>query len=124
MIEFTLDLKIVSANATGHWIKRYNLNKKNAAIIKKYWLTLKPKPKAPCTVTLERIYSPSFNQKKFDAHDNLRTSFKGVVDIIADLLVPGLPPGKADDEVHGITWEYLQTKGPEPRVRIKIEERP
>lgn len=120
--EFTASLELASANAGGHWIKRYNTNKRNAIMLKKIWLTIKPKPKPPCTVTIERVWCSKAKQKMYN-FDNYVYACKGIRDAIADLLIPGLAAGRADDDERLIRWLYQQTKGEEPKVRITIEER-
>lgn len=47
-------------------------------------------------------------------------SCKGVQDSIADLLIPGLAPGRADGS-KDITWVYKQEKSKIKGVRIQIE---
>jgi len=64
----------------------------------------------PCTVHLIRI------GRKLDS-DNLQGAFKYIRDAIAELLVPGLATGRADDDER-ITWEYAQEKG---KVGVRIE---
>ena len=65
----------------------------------------KPPIGLPCTVILTRI-SP----RCLDADDNLRVSMKWIKDAVADYLIPGKQPGRADDSKE-IKWEYRQTKG-------------
>jgi len=67
------------------------------------------------TVKLIRI-SP----RMLDEHDNLRFSFKWIVDAVANLLNPGLKAGRADDS-DLITWEYDQEKGKPKEKAIRIE---
>lgn len=120
-IEFSLRLKVSTALVSGHFMKRYIANKHNKKLLRTYWLTIKEKPKAPCKIGLHRIYNPSIGMRAYD-DDNLVASYKGVRDIIADLLVPGLEPGQADAAVHGLRWEYGQSKGQPERTMITIEE--
>lgn len=51
--------------------------------------------------------------------DNLAASFKFLRDAIADSLIPGLPPGRADAYFR---WEYgqVETRGQEGTI-VKIE---
>lgn len=60
------------------------------------------KIKLPCTVKLIR-QSP----RKLDT-DNLPVSMKYIRDAIADHLIPGLAPGRADDDQR-LNWQYEQT---------------
>lgn len=57
-----------------------------------------------------------------DEDDNLRMAFKGIKDAIADLIVPGLQAGRADDAIFGISWRYSQTTAKMNGVRITIKE--
>jgi hypothetical protein len=52
--------------------------------------------------------------------DNLVGSFKWIRDTLAEILVPNLAKGRADDDPR-ITWVYLQEKSKSIGVRIKIE---
>jgi len=65
------------------------------------------------TIKLIRI-SP----RKLDAKENLPMAFKYVADAIADLIYPGLQPGRADDN-YLMKWEYDQEKGP-GSIRIEL----
>lgn len=64
----------------------------------------------PCNVRLTRI------GRRLD-DDNLRGALKYIRDAIAELLVPGLAIGRADDDER-INWEYNQEKG---KVGVRIE---
>jgi hypothetical protein len=67
----------------------------------------------PCHIVLTRI-----GKKKLDS-DNLPMSMKWVRDAVADQLIPGLLPGRADDDSR-ITWDYAQEIAKEYAVRIEI----
>ena len=68
----------------------------------------------PCRVTLTRI-AP----RDLDEHDNLPAAFKTIIDAIADRLVPGLAPGRADGDKR-ITWEFAQRKGSPKTYALEI----
>lgn len=70
-------------------------------------------PKFPVIITLTRI-SP----RKLD-DDNLRPALKWVRDTVADILIPGLKPGRADDDMR-ISWQYAQEKSKTHGVRVAI----
>jgi hypothetical protein len=83
--------------------------------VKAKFVKEKPNIRLPCKVTLTRIAPRSL-----DAHDNLPMSMKWIVDAIADCIIPGLKPGRADDNKE-ISWEYKQEKGKPHEYGLKIE---
>lgn len=133
MIELVLQLEIVSPHHCGHWTKNNHRNKQNCKIIRWNWLALPlPRPKAPCKIYLERIWSKKHKQKRMD-YDRLVGSLTGVRDCIAELINPDAVvyylrkgkmvknPGHADNDVHGIEFFYEQTESDFKAVKIKIE---
>jgi hypothetical protein len=52
-------------------------------------------------------------------YDNLVTSLKSARDAVADLLVPGLKPGRADNNP-GLKFFYFQENGKEYGLKIEI----
>jgi hypothetical protein len=110
------EMKILTPNHQGrHWGKVYSCNTKNKKRIVTWWKEAQIKVKPPCTVSLIRIAS-----RKYD-RDNIVTAFKGIQDTISSLLVPGLAPGQADNEKHGIIWVYSQEKGAPKEYAVRIE---
>ena len=100
-----IPLKTVSeGNSREFWGKAYarHRKQKNAvfAVCRSELMQIQP----PCYVMLTRR-SP----RKFD-DDNLVSALKYVRDAVAEILVPGLAVGRADDG-HGLTWYYKQEKG-------------
>lgn len=69
----------------------------------------------PCTIKLTRL-SPGIG---LDEDENLRMSFKYIKDYIADVILPGQAPGRADGDKR-IKWEYAQEKTPIYSIRIEI----
>lgn len=69
----------------------------------------------PCHVKMIRI-APRF----LDKDENLPMAFKYLKDAIADYFIPGLQPGRADDDDR-ITWEYGQEKGKVRQYAVKIQ---
>jgi hypothetical protein len=67
----------------------------------------------PCHIKLTR-YAP----RSLDS-DNLPVSMKYVRDEIADILLPGLAPGRADGS-DLFTWEYAQVKSKMYFVKVEI----
>lgn len=113
----TIPLRIQSeANLSEHRMKKHSRLKKQKGIID---LVLKNCGiKIPCRVVLTRV-AP----RELDEHDNLRSAFKHVIDAIANVLIPGLKPGRADGSKE-IIWEFAQSKGlpKEYALRIHMEE--
>jgi hypothetical protein len=68
----------------------------------------------PVVIILTRISS-----RKLD-DDNLPTAFKWIRDSIADYIIPGLKPGRADDN-KGLTFVYRQEKGKPKEQAIRIQ---
>lgn len=110
-----IPLRIISeANASEHWSKKHKRHKKQKGFVNLYckWIaSIKP----PCLIKLTRI-SP----RKLDKDENLPMAFKYIKDAIADLIHPGLAPGRADDD-DSISWEFAQEKGDPKTYSIKIE---
>ena len=107
--------RLVSPNVQEHWSKRHRRNKKQAAVLKAWWTTLKEKPAPPCLVCLTR-----YATREMDL-DNFIFSAKGIRDILGSLLLPGLAPGQADNKKHGIKFEYEQKKGATKTHSLKID---
>lgn len=73
-----------------------------------HWALKAHRPLLPCVVTLTRI-----GRRRLDAHDNLPSSLKAVVDGIADWL------GVRDDDPR-IMWKYDQRIG-QPGVEVAVQ---
>ena len=115
-INIKLPIKIISeANNTDHWTKKHKRKKDIAKKLRTY-LPSFGKCHLPCKVTLTRI-SP----RRLDS-DNLIISFKFIRDYLSNLLIPGLAPGRADDD-HRIEWCYEQVRGEskEYAIIVRIE---
>jgi hypothetical protein len=107
MIEWILPLEIQSPNIKEHWSETSSRNKRNLVLIKQAFSEENEKPEAPCSVSLQRLYNPSIHQKRMD-DDRYIISVAGIRDAIADLIIPGLAPGQADNINRGIKFEYDQ----------------
>ena len=105
MIEkFHIPMKILSeANLSEHFRVKAARKKKQKKIIKLFLVNSKIQP--PCKVILTRI-AP----RDLDSDDNLPAAMKHPKDIVADHLIPGLAPGRADGS-NLIKWEFAQKKG-------------
>lgn len=97
------------ANLGEHWRTKHQRHRKE-----RYFLTLALKCldcQLPVIVRLVRI-----SARECD-YDNLVACFKNIRDVVADLLIPGMPAGRADGDPR-ISWEYAQEKG---RSAVRIE---
>jgi hypothetical protein len=114
MYTIELPIRVVSeANMKEHWHKsaKRHTHQKNAVS-----LMLRDLPYClPCHVKLTRI-AP----RKLDAHDNLRSGLKWIVDAIAASLTGNYVAGRADDS-EMISWSYAQEKGLKNTYGIRIE---
>jgi hypothetical protein len=101
---YKVPVKIISeGNNQEHWTKKHKRKKKIQTAI--YYFARRTRVKPPCTVTLTRI-AP----RKLDDEDNLRTALKSAKDAVADILHPGMAPGRADG-IGDIEWRFDQIKG-------------
>ena|ERR1017187_7598961 len=116
-IEFTIPLRTVSEfNLSGeYWRKKSARHKKQRDIIKIYCQSKQVgESMLPCIVKMYRIAPRSLD------YVNLVGSFKWIQDAVADQLIKGLAPGRADGDDR-IKWEFLQEKGKQYAIRIEIE---
>lgn len=117
MIELDINLEIQSPNAAAnHWGKRHTMNIRNRNLLGKIWLTVQPKPQVPCVVFIKRLFCSK--QKEYD-FVNYVAACKGIQDILADLLIPGLKPGRADSS-KDIHWDFQQERSNRSTFLIKI----
>jgi len=113
---YTLPIVTVSeGNLFEHWTKANARHKRQKKDINHYLSEISAYKDKKIVVKLVRIAS-----RKLDAHDNLRMSFKFVVDAIADILNPGKAAGRADDS-DLIEWQYGQEKGKPKEKAIRVE---
>lgn len=68
----------------------------------------------PATITFTRIAPRTLDE------DNHLSAFKHLRDSVADILIPGLKPGRADGDKR-LTWRYVQERGKVKEHAIKIE---
>src|SRR5690349_7662272 len=97
---FISNLQLVTPNSKEHWSKTMKRNKPFGFYIR-YHNEMIPFPKPPCTVTIKRQCARFFDE------DNYIYACKGLRDAIADVLIPGRQPGRADGDKR-ITWIYKQ----------------
>jgi len=113
-LNWTLPIPTISeANVSQHWSVKAKRQKAQKALLTLRWKKERPQIKFPCTVKLTRL-AP----RKLD-DDNLMVAFKHIRDVFADLLIPGLAPGRADGNSN-ITWAYGQEKSPIRGVRVEV----
>lgn len=108
-----LPIRTVSeANTREHWTKsrKRRTAQRQAVLYALSSLQLE----LPLLVHLVRI-SP----RKLDEHDNLKISFKYIVDAIADHLLPSRRRGIADSDPR-LEWRYSQEPGGVKEYAIKI----
>lgn len=111
-ITFSAPIRIKSqANLRQHWRKKSCEKQFNLTILKFH--TPKSLPKLPVRITLIRI-SP-----RFIDDDNLQFAMKEFRDFIADVLIPGLQMGRADNDPR-LSWAYDQEKGAPHEYALKI----
>lgn len=101
------------ANKKEHWSKTSGRHKRHRLAIRYIMLHTKMEP--PCEVILTRI-AP----RMLDEEDNLPASLKHSKDVVADILIKGLAPGRADGDKR-ITWKLKQEKGKPKEYALKIE---
>lgn len=114
LIDKVVPIRIVSsANLKEHWAKKRKREKKQKIIL---GLLLKPIIKnitLPVTITFTRIAPRALDI------DNYQYSLKSHKDYIADLLIPGLAPGRADGDER-LTFVYMQETGKPREYALKI----
>ena len=102
--EIVIPIRTVSeSNMREHWSAKHRRHKKQKGIVLMY-LRHNGEIQLPCTVKMIR------RSKRMLDDDNLIGSMKAVRDAIADFIIPGLAPGRADDN-KTIRWQYDQVKG-------------
>lgn len=114
IIDWKLPLRTVSeSNSREHWYAkalRAKIQKKSI------WYAFnedRPNIPLPCIVKLSRK-----GPRLLDS-DNLQSSFKAIRDQVADQIIPGLPPGRADGDPR-IEWQYDQSKDKVYSVQIEV----
>ena len=110
---YTIPIKIESeGNKVEHWTKKHKRKKAIQAAI--YYFAKRIAIRPPCTVILTRI-AP----RRLDDEDNLRSALKMPKDVVADILHPGLAPGRADG-LGDIEWKFDQIKGDVRQYALSI----
>lgn len=115
VLEWILSIKTVSPNKSEHWTAKMARNNIQANHIWASFKSQRPKFDLPALIRLTRISSRNLDS------DNLQGALKHVRDCVADQILPGLAPGRADGDPR-LQWEYAQKKGKEQGVKIEIFE--
>jgi len=105
--EYMRDIKVHvrlknEANNNDHWRVKHKRKNNIRAMLEKHWLKGFV-PILPCTIELVRG-AP----RRCDS-DNLQMSLKSVREFVADKFIPGLAPGRADDDDR-IKFSYSQER--------------
>lgn len=114
ILQLTIPVHTVSeSNCFESWRKKHARHKNQKTVI---WVALIndiSKISLPCHIKLTRI------GKRLLDTDNLPVSMKWIRDQIADMLIPGLAPGRADNDPR-ITWNYDQSTGKDYAVIVSF----
>jgi hypothetical protein len=114
-IKWELPLKTISEmNCSQHWTIKHKRHKYQKLAVKTVLKKDIGKVKLPCHIKLTR---KSIGVLDFD---NLCASQKYVLDSICDMLIPGLPPGRADGDSR-ISVSYFQERAKKHSITIEIE---
>ena len=113
MHSFKIPIRIVSeSNINDHWTDKHKRKKIQKTLIK-WALRSQLKPNLPVVVTITRITPRALD------FDNLHGGMKTAIDTIADWLIPGLAPGRADGDPR-LEFKLEQRKGPPKEYSIEV----
>lgn len=101
------------ANISEHWSKTKKIKDMQKGWVWIYLTNNKPKIDFPCHIKLIRV------GKRILDPDNLPVSMKYIQDAVADIIIPGLKPGRADGDPR-LSWEYAQEIGKFYGVKIEL----
>ena len=110
-----IPIKTVSeANLKEHWRVSHKRHSQQKNVIH-FELIVRYIPRQlPVVVTLTRVSPRALDD------DNLLYALKYIRDAVAEHFVPGLPPGRADNDPR-ITWKYAQDKQKDAGVRLDFD---
>ena len=112
LIEIPLRLHSESRFA-DHWTKRNKRKKAHYNIVRLYYkLNVKAPVFPPVQITLTRIAPRSLD------YDNLVSAFKFIRDAVADLVMPGLKMGRADEKMEFIYKQEKKSKVYSVKIEI------
>jgi len=112
-----IPLKVISsANTREHWAVKHKRDKLQKEVVRAYLSGFKHGITTPCVIKLTRV-SP----RKLDG-DNLQYAFKGIRDAVCSFIIPGLAPGRADDDERlQIEYEQIRDSSKVNGFKIAIE---
>jgi hypothetical protein len=105
---------VSEANTSEHWLKRSKRHKKQKGYVNIFFNQYKHLVELPVSIIMCRISPRTLD------FDNLVYSLKWVRDALAEGLIQGLAPGRADEDDR-ITWVYAQEKGNPKEYAVRIE---
>lgn len=103
------------SNSREHWTKQQKRHKIQKIVVQWQFKFHKEPIPLPCIIKLTRI-AP----RPLDKAENLPMSFKWITDAIADCLIPGLAPGRADSDPR-LNFQFDQEKGNPKEYAIKVQ---
>lgn len=114
-MKWDIPLKTVSEmNCSQHWTVKSKRHRYQKLAMKTVMKKDIENVKLPCHIKITRK-SPGMLD-----FDNLCASQKYVLDSICDMLIPGLPPGRADGDPR-ISVSYFQERARKHSLTIEIE---
>lgn len=117
-IEFTIpmtkSLMVSECNKSEHWAIKSKRHKQQKAVVRYFFNPYLESVKLPISIRIVRISPRTLD------FDNMVGGLKWVRDALAEGLISGLAPGRADGDER-ITWDYAQEKGKVREYAIRIE---
>ena len=107
------------ANLREFWAKKAARSKKQASALRSAWARNHPEISILQTQKIH-INLTRIAPRKLDAYDNLPMSFKNILDTLADLILPGCKPGRADSKLD-LSVSYAQRKGAPKEYAVEIQ---
>ena len=101
------------SNSLQHWRTKHARAKKQKKLVRLILSADEPSFLLPVKIIVTRLSSRSLDI------DNLGGALKYVIDGVADYILPGLAPGRADGDKR-ISWELKQEKSKEKGVKIEV----
>ncbi len=105
---------VSEANTSEYWRTKSNRHIEQKKNTKLFFNPYKHLVLLPVSITICRISPRTLD------FDNLVYSLKWVRDALAESLIEGLAPGRADEDDR-ITWVYTQEKGNPKEYAVRIE---
>ena len=101
---------------TEHWSQAAKRHRQQKFLVRAYLNGKINDFKIPCRIKLTRVAPYTL-----DFSDNLPMSMKWILDSICDMIVPGLPAGRADSKGFKIEYDQKQGLPKEYAVEVEIE---